>query len=104
MIARTLFLSCVASSLIVAAPAPTRADAANGEKLAERWCAACHIVGTGSPGTVQQGPPSFRSVAQGGKSADQLRTFLTKPHGAMPDLALSRSEIDDLVAYIEKLR
>ena len=37
-------------------------------------------------------------------SADQLRTFLAKPHGAMPDLALSRAEIDDLIAYIESLR
>jgi mono/diheme cytochrome c family protein len=50
---------------------------------------------------VQQGPPSFRSI---GLTGDQLRTFLTHPHGAMPDFALSRVEIDDVIAYIETLR
>jgi hypothetical protein len=37
-------------------------------------------------------------------SVDHLRAFLTKPHGATPDLSLSRSEMDDLIAYIERLR
>ena len=55
-------------------------------------------------GTVQQGPPSFRSLAQGGLTGDQLRTFLSHAHGAMPDLSLSRAEIDDLIAYIEMLQ
>jgi hypothetical protein len=35
---------------------------------------------------------------------DQLRAFLSHPHGSMPDLALSRAEIDDLIGYIETLR
>jgi hypothetical protein len=37
-------------------------------------------------------------------TAEQLRAFLSHPHGAMPDLALSRTEIDDLTAYIQSLR
>jgi cytochrome c len=49
------------------------------------------------------GPPSFRTIA-GARTADQLRTFLSHPHGAMPDLSLTRAEIDDLVGYIESLR
>jgi mono/diheme cytochrome c family protein len=52
-------------------------------------------------GTVQQGPPSFRSI---GLTAEQLHTFLTHPHGAMPDFGLTRAEIDDVIAYIETLR
>jgi hypothetical protein len=35
---------------------------------------------------------------------NQLRAFLSHPHGAMPDLSLSRSEIDDLIAYLETFR
>jgi hypothetical protein len=35
---------------------------------------------------------------------DQLRAFLSHPHGAMPDLALTRAEIDDLIGYIGTLR
>jgi len=54
--------------------------------------------------TVQQGPPSFRTIAQGELTADQLRTFLPRPHPPMPDLSLTRTEIHDLIAYIEALR
>jgi hypothetical protein len=52
---------------------------------------------------LPQGPPSFR-VAAGHLNPEQLRAFLTHPHGQMPDLSLTRSEIDDLIAYIESLR
>ena len=88
---------------VLMAPSPVRADAAAGERLANRWCAACHIVGGGAPQSVPQGPPTFHSIAESGKTPDQLRAFLTKPHGAMPDLALTRAEIDDVIAYIESL-
>lgn len=77
------------------------ADVARGAQLARQWCANCHVIGGPAAPTVQQGPPSFRSI---GLNADQLRTFLTHPHGAMPDFALSRTEIDDLIAYIETFR
>ena len=39
-------------------------------------------------------------VADSGATAAQLRAFLSHPHGAMPDLALTRAEIDDLIQYI----
>jgi len=66
-------------------------------------CANCHLIGEAPASSAQQGPPSFRVIA-GRLTGEQLRTFLTHPHGAMPDLSLSRSEIDDLTAYIETLR
>ena len=79
------------------------ADAANGERLARQWCANCHVIdGSGPSATLPQGPPSFR-VAAGHLNPGELRALLSHPHGAMPDLALARSEIDDLIAYIEKL-
>ena len=77
-------------------------DAAKGAQLARQWCVHCHVVGAApAPGTVQQGPPAFAAMEMTG---EQLRTFLTRPHGAMPDLALTRSEINDVIAYIETLR
>ena len=42
-------------------------------------------------------------VARSGMTADRLRAFLSHPHGAMPNLALTRAEIDDLISYIETL-
>ena len=79
------------------------ADTAKGSQLAQQWCASCHITGGSSVGNVQQGPPSFPTIARA-RTADQLRAFLSHPHGAMPDLSLTRAEIDDLVGYIETLR
>ncbi len=80
-----------------------RADAAKGSQLAQQWCANCHVIGGSPTGNVQQGPPSFPTIAHA-RTADQLRAFLSHPHGAMPDLSLTRVEIDDLVGYIETLR
>ena len=90
---------------ISCSPSPTaRADVTNGERLARQWCANCHVIdANGSSATLPQGPPSFR-IAAGHLNPEQLRAFLTHPHGQMPDLALTRSEIDDLIAYIESLR
>jgi mono/diheme cytochrome c family protein len=82
------------------AMAPAWADVAKGGELAQRWCTGCHLVGSRQSGPIQQGPPSFRMVAESGVTAAQLRAFLSHPHGAMPDLALSRAEIDDLIQYI----
>jgi cytochrome c len=91
--------------LLSAAASPSlAADVAKGTQLAQQWCANCHVIGENPAASVQQGPPSFRAVAQGGLTADQLRTFLSHPHAPMPDLALTRAEIDDLIAYIATLR
>jgi|SRR5271166_376746 len=80
------------------------ADAGAGSQIAQRWCASCHVVGESQTGSVPQGPPSFRTIAKSGMTAEQLRAFLSHPHGAMPDLALTRTEIDNLIAYIQSLR
>ena len=80
------------------------ADVAAGRAIAQRWCAGCHVISGNQTGAVPQGPPSFVAVAKSGLDTGQLRTFLSHPHGAMPDLALTRSEIDDLILYIRSLR
>jgi cytochrome c len=80
-----------------------QADTAKGSQLAQQWCANCHVTSSNSAGNVQQGPPSFATIART-RTVDQLRAFLSHPHGAMPDLSLTRAEIDDLVGYIETLR
>ena len=78
------------------------ADAANGEVLARRWCAACHVVSTDQQHANGQAPP-FSAIA---KTPDlepsRLALFLLLPHPKMPDMALSRSEAADLAAYIQK--
>jgi mono/diheme cytochrome c family protein len=106
MIWRAAALGFALSALITAAFPAHAADVRRGMQLAGQWCASCHVVGAAAPppGSVQQGPPSFRAIAEAGPRGDQLRAFLAHPHGAMPDFALARSEIDDLIAYIDTLR
>ncbi len=86
------------------APDAASADASDGARLARQWCANCHVVDGAQPsGAIQQGPPSFRIIA-GHLDPGGIRSFLSQPHGAMPDLALTRAEIDSLVAYIGSLK
>jgi mono/diheme cytochrome c family protein len=95
----------LAISLLVAAigSGSAWADAGAGRQLAQRWCSSCHVVENRQQGPVPQGPPSFRIVAKSGMTDAALRAFLSHPHGAMPDLALTRAEIDDLIDYIRSL-
>lgn len=97
-------LALALSTAVAAATPAAAADSAKGAELAAKWCVACHVIGNTPTATIQQGPPSFRAIARSKRTADELRTFLAHPHGAMPDLALSRTEADDLIAYIATLR
>ena len=97
-------LTLAAFVLATAVAYSAYADAARGGQLARQWCANCHVIGANQSGGVPQGPPSFPAIARSGLTTEQLRVFLSHPHGAMPDLALTRAEIDDLIGYIETLR
>jgi cytochrome c len=100
--AAALAALCIAP--VCLAPGAARADAAGGARMALQWCANCHVVNSKGPSaTVQQGPPAFSTIA-GHMDPGQLRAFLSHPHGAMPDLALTRAEINDLIDYIETLK
>ena len=95
--------------LLVAAAPPVAAqgvgDASAGRTLAETWCATCHVIGTADKtGTSNGAPPFVAIAAMALTTAPFLRAFLQTPHGRMPDLHLSRNEIDDVAAYILSLR
>ena len=90
----------------LAAPA-VPADPAKGRRLAERWCASCHLV-TAEQTSASADAPTFRAIADTpGRTTDGIADFLTLPgttHSRMPDLSLSRVEIDDIAAYIASLK
>lgn len=77
-------------------------DAAHGKRIAERWCATCHVV-TSAQTRAMVDAPSFADVARRRADAKALANFLVDPHPKMPDMHLSRREIDDIVAYIRSL-
>jgi mono/diheme cytochrome c family protein len=98
----------VLASFALAAPAfaqagKTPGDAAKGEAMARRWCAACHLLE--GQGRASDAAPAFATIARDPrKTDDYLRTFLARPHAPMPPLQLSRGEIEDIVAYFDALR
>jgi mono/diheme cytochrome c family protein len=94
------------SVLAAAAPMTSAlaADATNGERLARRWCASCHIVASDQQGATTEAPP-FASVARRPDfSAARIAFFLLDPHPKMPDMGLSRTAAEDLAAYIATLK
>ena len=93
----------LAGTAVLAMPAVTSsqaADAANGEQLAKRWCAACHIVASGqTQGNAQV--PTFAAIAKKPNfDAQTVAFFLLAPHPQMPSMSLSRAEAADLAAFI----
>ena len=80
--------------------AAAAADPANGEKLAKRWCAACHIVASDQRQGSTQAAPFSAMANTPGLDAAKLALYLLLPHPKMPDMSLSRSEAADLADYI----
>ena len=77
-------------------------DPEAGRDIVRSWCTACHVVdleGTGA----DAGPPLPALLAGKQRSADEIRGWLADPHPPMPNLNLSRQEIDDILAYLESL-
>jgi mono/diheme cytochrome c family protein len=78
-------------------------DAENGRNLAQRWCAACHVVAPGQR-EATEAAPTFAEIARRPRfNADALAFFLLDPHPKMPNMSLTRREAADLAAYIATL-
>jgi len=89
--------------LVAAAVLPRAAgaaDVAKGERIAKRWCAACHVVSADQKsGNTQVAP--FSAIAKTPDlDAAKVALYLLTPHPRMPDMNLTRDEAADLAAYI----
>jgi mono/diheme cytochrome c family protein len=105
MTIRSIFAALCASSLAFGLGAVSaNADPADGEKLARRWCAACHLVAPDQPTAATDAPPLAAVARMPGFNRDKLAYFLLHPHPKMPDMGLARSEASDLADYIATLR
>jgi mono/diheme cytochrome c family protein len=80
------------------------ADPDNGERLARRWCAPCHVVASDQRGPTGEAPPFTTIAAKPDFDAAKLAFFLMDPHPKMPNMQLSRTEGADLAAYIATLK
>jgi len=99
---RRMELAAAAFLGILANGAPACAsDVANGERLAVRWCAPCHVVSPGQT-RAQADAPSFAAISAT-RRIPEIDGFLRQSHPQMPDMSLTRNEISDLIAYMQTL-
>ncbi|GLI91083.1 c-type cytochrome [Methylocystis echinoides] len=99
--ARASLLLGLAGAAALAAPA-LAGDAHKGAVIAGRWCASCHVVAKDQT-SANADAPSFFDIAQRRTDKKQIANFLVDPHPPMPDMHLSRKEIDDITTYIRSL-
>jgi mono/diheme cytochrome c family protein len=75
----------------------------NGRRLSERWCSACHAIGSASD-TFNRAP-SFASIAtREAINANMIASFLLMPHATMPNYPLSRKDAEDIALFIAQLK
>lgn len=74
-------------------------DIDHGQRLAERWCAECHVI---SPDQAKsRGAPPFAAIAaKDNITVDMIAQFLRLPHATMPNAPLSRDDARDIAAFI----
>ena len=85
-------LACSTTAAIAAADP-------EGRKLAAQWCASCHQISPQAP-TSDQAPPFPAMARNPAYTEARLRNWLSDPHPPMPNILLSRREIDLLVRFI----
>lgn len=98
----TLATALIGGSAAFATCALAAGDAQRGSIIAKRWCASCHVV-TSDQTSASADAPSFSDIAQRRTDRKKLGNFLMDPHPPMPDMQLSRREIEDIVSYIRSL-
>ncbi len=102
---RFAYLGLFLVALSGPALAQEHGDARAGRALALSVCANCHLVAEGQSKPPMDSVPSFDAIAHNQAMTEQrLRVFLNKPHWPMPDLQLSRQQIEDEIAFIAELR
>ena len=97
-----IFLATVLAALPMAAGAQ---NVPHGQALAERWCAACHVVSATATSGRSDGLPTFPALAaRKDMTAEKLKAAMNAQHSRMPDFQLAARDQDDLVAYILSLK
>ena len=77
---------------------PASAQMANGQSIAEQWCANCHGAANSNSTVASDAAPPFSHLS--GLGADQIRGVLNAPHEQMRGIDLTRQQIDLVIEYI----
>ncbi len=106
VVRRTCCVIAIAlAALSLVRPAQAAGDIARGEKIASRWCAACHETEKGAVRLDETQPASFQEIADTpGMGELALKVFFQTPHKEMPNFSVTTEVRDDLIAYITSLK
>lgn len=104
MLAATLL--AIGPSIAAASAQADSAVAPEGRELALKWCSECHLVDKTQTHAANDAIPSFYAIAdRPSTTEDGLKVFLMSPHKKqMPNIILTREQVEDVVAYILSLR
>lgn len=101
----TWSLVLAAAALLGSTGAGAAPDVNAGRRLALQWCSTCHVVADPQPRPAVDGVPSFMALGNDPRmTVARLSSFLQAPHPVMPDLSLSRREIENIAGYIQSLK
>jgi mono/diheme cytochrome c family protein len=100
-------LAVTAAMLFAASPAfaQQQPSARTGESLARQWCVSCHLVAADQRAPAPDTAPPFASIAaRPTATPGALRTIIQMPYPRMPQITLSRDEVEHIIAYIVSLK
>lgn len=76
-----------------------------GYELVQKLCQGCHLVESSASATTPVGVPTFRAIAnRPGQTGERITNVLIQPHAPMPDIRLTREEIQNILSYLETFR
>jgi cytochrome c len=107
---RMLFYTFAIIAILIILVATTAggkaADPRAGEIFAVQNCSRCHAMGSSTVSNHPKAPP-FRRIVRKYKIEDLEEGFaegIVTGHNAMPEFTLTPREIDDLLAYMRRLK
>ena len=77
---------------------------AEGHRLAEAWCKACHSIDMERAGTATSAPDFVAIAIQPSTTELSLKVFFRSNHHKMPNLLLNLEQADNLASYILSLK
>jgi mono/diheme cytochrome c family protein len=100
-----LLLNLVAGALTLVRTAGAEGDPEQGRKVAERWCARCHVIGdTRRYAGIDSSPSFFLMHDKLDDYRPRLLSFQKRrPHLAQELDEVARADIEHLIAYIAAL-
>jgi len=101
---RILFSVLIASFALSSAVFAQSGERAAGRRIATELCGDCHEVRAPFPAFYRY-PPTFEEIANRSSTTRlALKVFLQSNHTIMPNFIVSKSDADDIIAYILSLK